>query len=129
MTDETQEAQAPVPAFDAAWIIARLRAGGADRDALLSEAYKRTFGTELGRVVLLNHLTECGIGRPFGPDMTDAQLRYSAGMHDAAVTLANAAGYDQVALAAVILTETLQEEPADERPTPGYVPDEHDDFE
>ena len=53
-----------------------------------------------GRFVLLHHLQACGVGRRLGCDNTDLQLRYSAGMMDSAIMLANEAGYDEAALAA-----------------------------
>jgi hypothetical protein len=104
------------PAIDAGYLIAHMREG--DRSARGREAtgraYRDLFGSELGRVVLLHHLMACGVGRRTGCEASDAQLRYSAGMMDSAIMLANEAGYDEAALAASVLTQEL----ADERNAP-----------
>lgn len=111
---EAPETEAPeaLPALDARALIAKLR-GSTDAvrmAALLDEAYRRTFAGELGRFVLAHHLMQCGVGRQFGRDATDQDLRYLAGMHDSAIDLAAQAGYDQAALATAVLTDTLEEE-------------------
>ena len=96
-------------AFDVPFLVAQLREGQRGQ-AAVSQAYRSVFGSELGRFVLLHHLMACGVGRRFGPDPTAGQLRYSAGMMDSAIMLANEAGYDEAALAASVLTEELPDE-------------------
>lgn len=131
MDDETAEAAAPASViWDRAFVLERLRQGGAERAELIAKAYEMTFGGEMGRIVLMDHLIACGVGRIFGAEMTDAQLRYSAGIHDGAIMLAQAAGFDQAALAAAAMTETLTEEMSDERSSDpaGFTPGPGDEF-
>jgi hypothetical protein len=100
------------PAFDMPLLIAQLREGEgteAGRSAV-TRAYRMVFGSQVGRFVLLHHLMACGIGRRMGNECNDVQLRYAVGMMDAAITLANEAGYDEAALAASVLTEELGDE-------------------
>ncbi len=101
MTDD-----APAP-FDAARLIADVRRG--DPEAI-SEAYRRTFGHEMGRLVLAHHLADCGVGSALG----HKQLKYAAGKHDAAILLASLAGFDQAALAVAVLTDNLEERSDDQ---------------
>ena len=93
----------PLP-FDHARLIADMRRG--DPEAM-AEAYRMTFGSDFGRLVLLDHLQKCGVGRQLG----DESLKYKAGMIDGAISLCVAAGYDQVSLAATVLTDQLEENP------------------
>lgn len=93
----------PAP-FDAARLIADVRLG---KPEAIAEAYRMTFGSDLGRLVLLHHLQCSGVGRQLGTD----DLKYKAGMIDGAISLCVAAGYDQVSLAATILTDQLEENP------------------
>jgi hypothetical protein len=97
-----------VPTIDAPALTAQLRMG--DEQAV-QHAYRAVFASELGKFVLLHHLWACGVGRRLGNDANDAQLRYSAGMMDSAILLANEAGYDEAALAAAaVLTQELPDE-------------------
>lgn len=119
-----------VPTIDLPFLLAKLRDKDGDRDLLLREAHRRIFASELGRIVLLNHLHDSGVGQIFGPGLSNDTLQYAIGRHDAAVQLAQAAGYDAVALAAAILTDTL-EEPDHDRSDDDhggriYVPDDLD---
>jgi hypothetical protein len=103
------------PAIDMPFLLAQLREGdAAARERATAQAYRATFATEIGRFVLLHHLWACGVGRRTGCEASDTQLRYSAGMMDSAIMLANEAGYDEAALAASVLTQEL----ADERHPP-----------
>lgn len=98
------------------YLIAQLREGEKGNTAV-NQAYRMVFGSELGRFVLLHHLMSCGVGRRMGVEATDVQLRYSAGMMDSAIMLANHAGYDEAAMAASVLTEELADEryPSDDQ--------------
>lgn len=118
---------APPPVIDARRLVALIRQEGPDRDALLAQAYAMTFHTELGRIVLLDHLTKNGVGRVFGHEMTEGQLRYSVGLHDAAVMLANDAGFDATVLAAIVITDELTEEHGHAEQM-GYVARAADEF-
>lgn len=119
-----------LPTWDALALLAKLRSGGDERQAYVDEAYRRVFAGDLGRFVLLHHLQSCGVGRRSGHAASIGELRYSSGMQDAAIQLANDAGYDEAALAAVLLTNDLPEEPSDARRTDSldYIPDSSDDF-
>ena len=97
-------------AFDVPYVLAQLRAGGERAEAAVAQAYRTVFGSQLGRFVLLHHLQACGVGRRMGNQASGGQLRYSAGMMDSAILLANEAGYDEAALAASVLTEELPDE-------------------
>jgi hypothetical protein len=99
-----------------AYLLAQLREDARAARPVVAEAYRRVFASEQGRFVLLHHLLACGVGRRLGPEASDIQLRYSAGMMDSAIMLANDAGYDEAALAASVLTQEL---PEDERHPPG----------
>jgi hypothetical protein len=92
-------------AFDAARLIADLRKG--DPEAI-ERAYRATFASDLGRLVLAHHLSACGVGNAFGPHLSDAELRYQVGRHDAAIDLASRALIDQSSIVGEILSESLQ---------------------
>lgn len=100
------------PVIDVPYLLAMARQGEAAPAGLAAtrQAYRMVFGSELGRFVLLHHLMACGVGRRIGPDASDAALRYSAGMMDSAISLANEAGYDEAAIAASVLTQELVDE-------------------
>lgn len=106
------------PAFDAVKLLADLRAGDGAR---IAEAYKRTFGNDLGRFVLTHHLQECGVGNPLGPDVSG----YQAGRHDAALALASIAGFDQSSIAVAVLSDSLEETHHDQVPAVVSM-DEHE---
>jgi hypothetical protein len=97
------------PALDVPYLVAQLREGERGEPAV-RQAYRTVFGSEMGRFVLLHHLMACGVGRRLGCEGSDVQLRYSSGMMDSAIMLANEAGYDEAALAASVLTEELPDE-------------------
>jgi hypothetical protein len=102
-----------LPTIDAPALTAQLRMGD---EQVVQQAYRMVFASDMGKFVLLHHLWACGVGRALGNDASDAQLRYSAGMMDSAIRLANEAGYDEAALAAAsVLTQELP----DERHPPG----------
>lgn len=90
------------PAFDAVKLIADIRAGD---PRALDGAYRVTFGTELGRLVLAHHLQDCGVGNALGGQ----DLAYRAGRHDGALALAAKAGFDAASIAVAVLTDQLQE--------------------
>lgn len=113
MADET----AP-PAFDAARLIADVRKGD---PGALEQAYKVTFGNDLGRLALANFLASCGVGGRFGAGLSDADLRYAAGRHDAAIELASLAQFDQAAIIAALATDILEGN-SDEEPAFNYIP-------
>lgn len=92
----------PLSAVDGRALAALIRQG--DDDAL-KRAYKVTFGNDLGRLVLAHHLQECGVGNALGP----SKLKYAAGKHDGALSLASKAGFDQAAIAVGVLTDELEE--------------------
>jgi hypothetical protein len=92
----------PVINFDAAKLMADLRRGDA---VAIEQAYRVTFGSDLGRLVLTHHLVECGFGEPLG----DSGLKYKAGKIDGALMLAAMARIDPAALAVAQLTDTLEE--------------------
>lgn len=121
------------PALDAARLVADIRKN--DPDAV-DRAFRLTFDSDVGRLVLAIHLADCGVGNSFGPHLSDADLRYAAGRHDAAIALAQRARFDQAALIAAIFTDTLEERLTDETSTNpngpgdfgrGYTPP-NDDF-
>lgn len=87
--------------FDAEKLVADIRKGDG---TALQQAYRVTFGTEMGRIVLAHHLQECGVGNALG----EKKLKYSAGRHDAALLLASKAGFDQASLAVAVLTDDLR---------------------
>lgn len=94
--------EADTPKFDAARLIAEVRRG---EPGAIEQAYKVTFGNDLGRLVLAHHLAECGVGNALGAEA----LKYKAGVHDAAISLASKAGFDQAAIAVGVLTDNLEE--------------------
>jgi hypothetical protein len=96
--------------FDLVFILAQIRGAGDRREEAIKEAYRRTFQTEMGRLVMLDHLMRCGVGRLFG-DRAGEDLMRAVGMHDSAIMLANDAGFDEAAIAATLLTQELTEEP------------------
>lgn len=110
-----------VSAIDGRALAALIRQG--DGDAL-DRAYKVTFGNELGRLVLAHHLSECGVGNALGPD----NLKYAAGMHDGALSLASKAGFDQAAIAVGVLTDELEERDHAEPESLNYVQLDEDDL-
>ncbi len=112
------------PAFDAGRLIADLRRGDADA---LDEAYRRTFGGLMGRLVLGHFMALCGVGSTFGGvGVADGDLRYAAGRHDAAIQLAERAHFDQAAILAALATGEL-EGTDDDEPTFNYTPPLSDD--
>lgn len=100
------------PAFDAAKFIADLRLG--DPQAL-EQAYKLTFGHDMGRLVLGHFMTECGVGTQLDINCTDGELRYLVGQHNAAVALAARAGFDPPSIIARIMTDNLEGNTDDRR--------------
>ncbi|MFC5346272.1 hypothetical protein ACETK8_15810 [Brevundimonas staleyi] len=95
----------PARGFDSARLIADVRLG--DQDAI-REAYRRTFGTAMGRVVLLHALASIGeIGAPRGAESPE-ENNHKNGRGYAVLTMANLAGFDPVAVAAAGLTQTLE---------------------
>ncbi|ODT88113.1 hypothetical protein [Phenylobacterium sp. SCN 70-31] len=112
---------APPPAFDGFALIARMRAGD---EAALGEAYRATFGSELGRLVLADIAQMAGVGGRFGGEKTDATaLAYHQGGHDLAVDILTRAGFDQASTIAMVFTGRL-EGPDYEPAAGGYA--EHD---
>jgi hypothetical protein len=119
------EVLSALPDFDHAKLIAELRAGNRER---IDHAYRLVFGSELGRLVLADHLACCGFGDPLGREA----LEYKAGMIDAALDLANKARFDRSSLAAAILTDQLegsQDEPSFNYRLPGDASDMEVEFD
>jgi hypothetical protein len=102
---ELEAAQPPatpaLPQIDAARLIADVRRRD---EKALDEAYRLTFGGELGRLVLADHLVSNGVGRPLGREATP----YDLGAHDAALFLASCAGFDEASVAVAVLTDNLE---------------------
>jgi hypothetical protein len=95
----------PARGFDSARLIAEVRRG--DEDSI-AEAYRVTFGTALGRVVLLHALASIGrIGAPRGPETPEA-ANHLNGRGSAVLEIAGLAGFDPVAISAAGLTQTLE---------------------
>ena len=123
-----EEETAQPPKFDVVKLAAQIR-GSTDEtqaNALIDEAYRRVFAGDLGRLVLAHHLMICGVGSPFGADISDAELRYRIGRHDSAIELANMARQDAADLAVAVLSNELKE-PEDERRN-SWVPPADDEF-
>jgi hypothetical protein len=97
----------PSRSFDGPRLIAGVRRGD---EALIAEAYRVTFGNELGRTVLLHALGF--VGRVAHPRdvMTEAQANWANGRAAAVLEIAGLAGFDPVAVAAAGLTQTLEGE-------------------
>lgn len=128
----TDPTSAPLEQWDVQLLLAQARGRGISEEArarIVTEMYRRTFHTACGRFVLMHFSQSCGVGRKVG-GRQGHELSYAAGMHDAAIDLANEAGFDDAALiAASILNQDLIEEPDDERrDSPGTVPGPDDDF-
>lgn len=117
----------PISELEADDLVQRLRAGAKDREVLIAHAYRVLFRSELGRVVLIDHLQECGVGRPDGPGKRGKDLQYGAGMRDAALRLAGQGGYGELSMTVMALSDHLAEETSDERPIE-YVASGDDDF-
>ena len=95
-----------LPAFDATRLAAEIRAGDA---FALAQAFRHVFTGELGRLVLAAHARDCFVAQQIGPGQSADDLQYRAGLHDGALKLAQAAGYDQAALITTILANPIQE--------------------
>lgn len=104
LPEDTPELE-PARGFDSARLIADVRRGD---PTAIEEAYRQTFGTALGRVVLLHALTTIGeIGLPRAPEPPELS-NHRNGRGHAVLTMANLAGFDPVAVAAAGLTQTLE---------------------
>lgn len=115
------EALPPPPRFDAQRLMDELRKGDAGDPEAVALAFREVFDTGLGRLVLGVHLLECGVGNVIGrAEMTDAELRYRVGMHDAAIRLAGRV-FDPAALAVMTITGELERSDA-------YEPDPEGQF-
>jgi hypothetical protein len=102
MPDEQEDA---APRFDAARLMAELRENNPEA---VAQAYSHVFDTGLGRLVLGLHLMDCGVGNRIGkPGMTDAELYYAVGRHDAAIELASKI-YDPASMAVSVITGKLE---------------------
>lgn len=122
------EDAAETPKFDARRLIAEIKAG--DGEAL-AQAYRLTFHTELGRLVLAHHLNACGIGQIEGPGGSNDNRNYAAGFRDAALTLASHAGFGPEAIAVAIIADELTEDHGHAEPESTefvFVPDPDDDL-
>lgn len=122
------EDQSEIRGFDAVRLIALVREGNEDA---ITEAYRRTYGSDLGRLVLAHHAAECGVGQVFGASATSEERHYVAGQHDAAIRLMSAAGYDQATAVVMVLTDQLEPRTqTDDRSDPGrgHELGEHDEL-
>ena len=91
--------------FDSARLIAEVRRGN---EAAISEAYRQTFGSHVGRVVLLHALASIGeVGAPRGAE-TLAEASHKNGRGYAVLKIAGLAGFDPTAIAAAGLTQILE---------------------
>jgi hypothetical protein len=90
-----------VPAWDSVRLIEEMRKGNPEA---VARAYRVTFGSELGRLVLADHAAEMSVGSVLGPNAGD----YLVGKHDAAVELMHKAGFDQFSIAVAVLTDKLE---------------------
>lgn len=110
-----QPAETPgPPAFDAARLIADIRKSD---PAAIERAFALAFDNDVGRLVLAIHLADCGVGNAFGPHLSDSDLRYAVGRHDAAVSLAQRARFDQAELIGAVFTDNLEERTTHETST------------
>lgn len=108
MTDlpaDTPEELEPARGFDSARLIAEVRRGD---PASIREAYRMTFGTALGRVVLLHALTSIGLIGQARAAETPAESNHTNGRGYAVLKLAELAGFDPVAIGAAGLTQILE---------------------
>lgn len=107
MTDlpaDTPELE-PAATFDSARLIAEVRRGD---EAAVAEAYRVTFGNQLGRIVLLHALATIGrVGHPRDRERIE-QANFMNGRASAVLEIAGLAGFDPVAIAAAGLTQTLE---------------------
>lgn len=95
----------PAVSFDSARLIADVRRG---EEAAIGEAYRLTFGNQLGRVVLLHALATIGrVGHPRDRERIE-QANFQNGRASAVLEIAGLAGFDPVAIAAAGLTQTLE---------------------
>lgn len=102
---------APAPVFDSHALIARLRAGD---QAALDEAYRRVFGSDLGRWVLADMAAGAGVGQKYAgaPDLFS--YGYHQGGHDLAIDFINRAGFDQPSAVSMVMTGQLEGRDDDE---------------
>lgn len=107
MTDLPQDKPELEPArgFDSARLIADVRRGD---PAAIGEAYRVTFGTALGRVVLLHALASIGEIGALRMAESAEENNHKNGRGYAVLTMANLAGFDPTAIAAAGLTQTLE---------------------
>lgn len=104
MPEDTPELE-PARGFDSARLIADVRRGD---DAAIREAYRLTFGSALGRVVLLHSLTTIGLVGQARVAETPAESNHTNGRGYAVLTQAGLAGFDPVAIGATGLTQILE---------------------
>lgn len=102
---KTAPAASEPPAFDAHALIARVRAQ--DPEAI-SEAYRRVFGHDLGRLVLADLAVMGGVGMKYAgpPDLWS--LGHHIGGHDLALDIIERAGFDQASAVAMVMTGELE---------------------
>ena len=95
----------PAVTFDSARLIAEVRRGD---EGAIAEAYRLTFGTALGRIVLLHALASIGeVGKPRMAE-TQEQSNHTNGRGFAVLEIARLAGFDHVAISAAGLTQALE---------------------
>lgn len=120
MADEEQA----LPAIDTARLIFELRRGN---EAAIAQAYRSTFANDLGRLVLAHHLMTMGVGNIIDIHATDGELYAAVGRHNAAIELAQAAGFTEAAIAVASLTDDLQGGTDDDQ-SYAFVPESDEDF-
>lgn len=108
------------PPFDSHALIARVRAG--DSEAL-AEAYRITFGHELGRLVLADVAQQAGIGGKYMGAPDPYSIGHHQGGHDLAVDLLNSAGFDQASAIAMTMTGQLEGRDDEQSALPFAEPD------
>lgn len=94
-----------LPGLDVVRLIHLVRTGD---EAAVQEAYRRTFGSEMGRFVLAHHASVNGVGGLWEGPMDAETSNYRHGAQDAALKLALTAGFDSTSIAVMVLTDRLE---------------------
>jgi hypothetical protein len=90
---------------DAAFLIAALRQGD---EAARGDAYRRLYGSDLGRAVLVDMMKTAGVGRWRGTGPGAEERIYADGQHDFVVTTMGLAGFDPASAILATLTGVLE---------------------
>ena len=101
--------------FDTHALIPRMRAQ--DEDAI-TEAYRITFGSDVGRQVLADILATGGVGQCYGGSGDLYGVGYHQGGHDLALEILERAGFDQASAIAAVMTNQLEGRDDEQSATP-----------